>query len=377
MRFSPSRAITNAFSQNKQHRTILFPAATAIVAVASLVVPYIVRTASTSSPPLSASSAMPASPEERKTRLVYGSDDVLFGHIEAQQGTKPFGSFLDAGTGVHSLRWIATLASASGTEDEKEDEKKSITASTMTDFTAVTADETMRKNVQKEVDELGVSDLGNVVIGNWFPPNGNDKVSLSSIDYDEAGNLKLYDTILADYLIGAMDGFSPYAQDQMIDKLAQRLKPGGRLYIVGLQPIPDSYGSKDSPQNVICDVRKARDACILLSGDRCYREYPLDWIQRQIAKTGVLPSGDGNEAVALNLLDSKTFPILYRHTTIVKQINVGRSKLKRFPSQELASEMRKTLDDLERRSKEATDKSPKKRIQLGFDYVCVSLVRPE
>lgn len=280
----------------------------------------------------------------RKQRLVYGTNDALFGHIETQQGQKPFGSFLDAGTGLHSLRWIATLASDDG--------------GSMTEFTAVTADEMMRKNVQKEVDELGMSHLGQVVIGNWFPPDGDDTMSLASIDKDADGNLKQYDTILADYLIGAMDGFSPYTQDQMIEKLAKRLKPGGRLYIVGLQPIPDSFGKADSPQNIICEVRKVRDACILLAGDRCYREYPLDWIERQVTTQA-----------SLELINSIKFPILYRHSTIVKQINVGRRKLPRFPTKGLADEMRAVLDDLEKRSKEATEKEPNKRIQLGFDYV--------
>lgn len=327
----------------------------------------------------------------RKQRLVYGSTDVLFGHIEEQQGSRPFGSFLDAGTGVHSLRWIATLTER--TDNDAEHKRKRVSTSTITDFTAVTADETMRRNCQAEVDKLGISHLGQVVIGNWFPPNGgDDKQSLSRIDKDEDGNTKQYDTILADYLIGAMDGFSPYAQDQMIEKLAKRLKPGGRLYIVGLQPIPDSYGGgddddKNSPQNIICEVRKVRDACILLAGDRCYREYPKDWVERQITKgtasfTGgssdetTTTSSSSNTDLPLALVGSKEFPILYRHTTIVKQINVGRNKLRRFPTKELADEMEKVLDALEQRSYDATEKiQAGKRIQLGFDYV-VTAERP-
>lgn len=45
--------------------------------------------------------------------LVYGCDDLLFGHIEKMELQSPrrgdFGSFLDAGTGSHSLRWIASI----------------------------------------------------------------------------------------------------------------------------------------------------------------------------------------------------------------------------------------------------------------------------
>jgi hypothetical protein len=362
-----SRGASTLLSHRHRNR---FPAAALAAAFASLAATHLVRPASTTTTSKSLFGIMPPVAEAydtasiataRKNRLVYGSDDALFGHIEKQQGSKPFGSFLDAGTGVHSLRWIATLAEE---DDEHAKTQQKTSPSTMTDFTAVTADETMRKNVQREVDSLGMSQLGQVVIGNWFPPNGDDTQSLKSIDLDEEGNLKLYDTILADYLIGAMDGFSPYAQDQMIDKLAKRLKPGGRLYIVGLQPLPDSEGPPDSPQNIICEVRKVRDACILLAGDRCYREYPLDWIERQINAT--LTQTD---KTTLELLHSKKFPILYRHNTIVKQIQVARNKLSRFPTKELTNEMRAVLSDLEKRSKEATAKMPDNRIPLGFDYV--------
>ena len=352
----------------------------------------------------STSSSIAAIAEARKKRLVYGSNDVLFGHIEEKQGSKPFGSFLDAGTGLHSLRWMATLgdiSSSSSDDDEKNENNKDNSNSNsnnkgLTEFIAVTADETMRKNVQREVDQLDINHLGKVVIGNWFPPDNNESQSLRKIDTDiETGKLKLYDTILADYLIGAMDGFSPYTQDQMINKLASRLKPGGRLYIVGLEPIPDSYnsnsknsnGSKNNqpppPQNIICDVRKIRDACILLSGDRCYREYPLQWIVRQITDKQTTNNSDPNsnnngnnnkqqqqQKPLLKLVETQKFPILYRHSTIVKQINVARNKISKFSSKALAKEMSIELDRLEKKSYDATEAISKdKRIQLGFDYV--------
>ena len=275
---------------------------------------------------MASSMSLHTSSASAKSRLVYGSDDALFGSIEKEQGNVPFGNFLDAGTGMHSLRWVATLGGKG-----------------MTKFTAITADKIMQRNVQNEAEALGVSHLGEIVIGNWFGD------APAPIELNEE-----YDTILADYLIGAMDGFSPYKQDQMIGKLVSLLKPGGRLYVVGLQPIPDSAPGE---ANVICKVRQVRDACILLAGQRCYREYPLEWIQRQVE---IHPQ--------LDLMNSSTFPILYRHKTIVKQIEVARSKLPHFPSPELAEEMGKALDDLVAKSKEATDKAGGK-IRLGFDYI--------
>ena len=261
-----------------------------------------------------------------KSRLVFGKDDALFGFIEQQQGERPFGNVLDAGTGMHSLRWIATLGDKG-----------------ITKFSAITADKSMQKNVQNEADALEVSHLGNILIGNWF---GNSPLQLN----------EQYDTILADYLIGAMDGFSPFQQDSMIPKLTKYLKPGGRLYIVGLQPIPDTAPDE---ANIICKVRQVRDACILLAGHRCYREYPVDWIERQIQSNP-----------QLELLTTSTFPILYKHQTILNQINVGRSKFPYFSTPELADSMRKVLNDLEQQSLEATQRVG--RIKLGFDYIVIA-----
>lgn len=281
-----------------------------------------------------------------KNRLVYGKDDALFGCIEKAQGDTPFGRVLDAGTGMHSLRWMATLH-GDGNDDASNTENDGTGGKGMTEFVAITADKTMQKKVQMEADALQMSHLGKVVIGNWF---GN-----SPLNFPEES----FDTILADYLIGAMDGFSPYQQEDMIPKLAKLLRPGGKLYIVGLQPIPDQA---KGDANVICKVRQVRDACILLAGHRCYREFPVEWIHAQI----------NNNVKTLKLKTTTHFPILYRHETIVTQINVGRSKFPLFPSPELAASMKKVLDDLEQQSLQATKRAPGGRIRLGFDYVVVA-----
>jgi hypothetical protein len=332
--------------------------------------------------------------QQKNSRLVFGKDDALFGAIEeiqqqqqSQQDSKQdsirqFGHILDAGTGLHSIRWIATLVGTNNDTGEGTGACTTATATTplVTKFTAITADTTMQRNVQDEVDALGICRKGQVVVGNWFPSTGPGPTaaivgtattqthgSTSSLDLwlDEDG----YDTILADYLIGAMDGFSPYQQDQMIPLLSRYLKPGGRLYIVGLQPLPDKVDASTHPNpadaaaaNIICRVRQVRDACILLAGHRCYREYPLEWIERQI-----------NNESSLELIEpSKQFPILYRYATIQKQIQVARSKLKLFDSSfssELALEMSKTLDQLDAQAKKACDEIPGNKIKLGFDYV--------
>jgi hypothetical protein len=224
------------------------------------------------------------------------------------------------GTCAHSLRWLATLPLDGG-------------------LVAVTADATMQRNCQREIADLGIDQVTTLVQGNWFDET-------NPLDFAE----NEFDVILCDYLIGAMDGFSPYRQDLMIPNLTKYLKPAGRMYIVGLEPIPDDSGS------VISRVRQVRDACILLAGHKCYREYPASWLERQIRHT---PD--------LEYLHRQHFTILYHKSTIVKQINVGRSKLPLLPDY-MRDSMRTLLNDLEGRVDDETEQDTK-RIPLGFDYV--------
>jgi len=311
-------------------------------------------------------------------KFAHPKGDALFGYIEQRHVEKYsssssssddnsndnneekaacFGNFLDAGTGSHSLRWMASilhreqlLANAKSKSNNHPDgiggETTTTTAApliSMKSYTAITADETMRRRVYNEATELGIQTLGDVIIGNW-----NNETLLEN---------QTFDTILVDYLVGAIDGFSPYFQDQIFHRLSPHLALGGRMYIIGLQPIPDSV---DGDGNVFCKITKARDACILLANHRCYREYPLDWIERHVERAG------------MKVLERKKYSIRYDHGTMVRQINVARSKLPLFSSKGLAKEMGGVLDQLEKESLEVTKKRMDGRITLGFDYVVVA-----
>jgi hypothetical protein len=92
--------------------------------------------------------------------------------------------FLDAGTGVHSLLWIQKLNT--------------------TAWSAITADYGMQRSIES-TNGLIVRPQDEVLVGNWMDDNF-------------CANLGQFDTILADYLIGAVDGFSPYAQDVILKR---------------------------------------------------------------------------------------------------------------------------------------------------------------
>jgi hypothetical protein len=71
---------------------------------------------------------------------VYGCDDVLFGHIETMEMQSSrhgdFGSFLDAGTGTHSLRWIASIIARNNSGRLDKSKSKPVFPVTMTTYTA-------------------------------------------------------------------------------------------------------------------------------------------------------------------------------------------------------------------------------------------------
>jgi hypothetical protein len=162
--------------------------------------------------------------------------DILFTTVEKFNNPRPWGRFLDSGTGVHSLEWINGLST--------------------TGWTAVTADKQMKAQIERDA-HFSMRPSDQLAVGNWM-------------DESFTRTLGKYDTILADYLIGAVDGFSPYAQDIILDKLKDHLNPNGRLYIIGMNPIPDHA---PYPAEVVTEVRRARDSCILLAGHRPYRYY--------------------------------------------------------------------------------------------------------
>lgn len=275
------------------------------------------------------------------------------------EGRRHFGRFLDAGTGSESLKWVASLFDKSMIES----------------YTAITADEMMHHRVTAQADELGISNKGRIIIGNWIDGvnKNTGKVSFSSSSSrrkkkngSSNNDVLLYqdeepeqfDTILVDYLIGAMDKFSPYFQDVIFERLNVHLRPGGRLLILGMEPISDE--SDGGVAKITTDIKHVRDACQLLAGERPYKEFPLSWIERTLAKV------DG-----WTVVQRKIFPYKYTFEKLVKQINLGRRRVHKFSSEELKVVMTGVLDELEARSLKITTGLKDGTFMSGFNYVVI------
>jgi hypothetical protein len=211
---------------------------------------------------------------------------ALFSHIEALQGEAPYGRMLDAGTGTRSMRWLMSLDTEA--------------------WTAVTADPAYEAQVRRLVGRR-LRPQDRLLLGNWTDP---DLL---------AG--ERFDTVLADYLLGAVEGFAPFFQTRLFERL--RLLTAGRLYVIGMEPYvverPDDEGGA-----LIWEIGRYRDACLTLAGELHYREYPLDWVSAQLQRSGFRPFG------------ARRFPIRFKANFVNGQIDLCRPHLDRLADRSLA-----------------------------------------
>lgn len=242
--------------------------------------------------------------------------DALFDHIEKLQDSVPWGGVLDAGTGRHSLRWVCSLPTER--------------------WTAVTGEPGQLRTLEREFRRR-MRSQDRLVCGNWSDP--------------QLLHGEVYDVVLADYLLGALERFAPYLQD----RLFERLRPlvGGRLYVVGLEPFPETADTAGG--RLILEVARMRDACILLAGDRCYREYPLEWALRHLERAG------------FSVEDARSFGNVFGRRFIDEQLAVAKKKLPYIQNRELAQELGRAIADL--REQATALLAIHKGFTLGEDYV--------
>jgi len=244
----------------------------------------------------------------------------LYERITALQGSEPWGTVLDAGTGPASMRWLL----AQQTEC----------------WTAVTGSERMAATT---IEQLGLNlrEQDRVVVGNWMDP---------ALLAGES-----YDTVLADYLLGAIDGFAPYWQDRLFARLKPLVRK--RLYIIGLEPyVP--YFPEDPAGRMVAEIGRLRDACLLLGRDRPYREYPLEWVLRNLEQAGYV------------VKDAQRIPIRYGERFINSQLDLSSGILDKLQDRRLALALQQHIAEL--RSQALALAASTGGLRHGHDYVVVA-----
>ena len=175
-----------------------------------------------------------------------GDDQIykwLGTHIEG-------GDMLDAGTGFGSLCWLLRRS------------YESLTAVTATNEGMYGA---------KPLREMTRNRNVSVVIGNW-----RDDGFLSD---------QTYDVVVADYLFGATERYWAYGADELLGRLLDRVRPGGTLLIVGLEPYELVLDRNDKDDRLVLEVEAVGDAAATAAFEPNYRELPERWISERIART--------------------------------------------------------------------------------------------
>ncbi len=241
--------------------------------------------------------------------------DALFDFIARANGPS-WGDVLDSGTGEHSLGWLATLPARS--------------------LTAVTV-ESWRMDGLRALAGAAAREAGHAStpielhLGQWTDPT--------------LLHGRVFDQVLVDYVIGAIDGHAPYFQYDFL----RRLRPhcGGRVYLVGLEP-PPRDGS------VLDEVCRVRDASILLAGHRMYREYPRALVCDWLGQTGY------------RVVDARSFANKLGARFINGQLDVAARKLPLFRDRAVAEAMGAHIEELRGRALDRGEQT------WGEDWVIVA-----
>jgi hypothetical protein len=188
----------------------------------------------------------------------------LFAHVERLHAGRPWGRVLDAGTGAHSLGWIKGLPTDS--------------------WTAISADANTvaaLRPLERPADR--------VLHGVW-----SDHELLAG---------ERFDVVIADYLLGAIDGFTPYVQDRLFERLRPHV--GDRLYAIGLEPWAWTAATPEA--TAFLELVRLRDAAFLAGNVRPYREFPVPWVLRTLERSG------------FTVVDAKAFAIVHSKRTIDRE----------------------------------------------------------
>ncbi|MEM8935646.1 MAG: class I SAM-dependent methyltransferase [Pseudomonadota bacterium] len=217
---------------------------------------------------------------------------ALYRYIEHAQGERPWGTLLDAGTGVNSIAWVAALSTerwtaVTGSGGEADRVRDAI------------------KTKQRAQDQL--------IVGNWADP--------------QFLKGERFDTVIADYLLGAVERFAPYFQPYLFARLRPLTR--GVLYVTGLEPYVPGDRPTNAAARIVWEIGRFRDACQILAGDRPLREYPAPWVVDHVKRAG------------FEVHTVEHFEVGYKTRFVNVQIDMGLRRLDGLTDPTLADALKK------------------------------------
>jgi hypothetical protein len=248
---------------------------------------------------------------------------------DAARGHKRWGHTLDAGSGANSMSWLCGQPTES--------------------VVAVTAAKSMRRKMKSklkypckpvellaEAAKSGQRPAGRpnvLLVGNWFGADDSGKPPLTEHPVYTA---QKFDTVLAEYLLGALEHFAAFNEQKLMDVLAASVVEGGLLLFCGRVPFdypgPAGYKNYSKAEQIVLDTERIRDASMLLSHQREYREFPPWWVVAAIEERG------------LEVVKQKEFRNVANLEYVTQQLQWAAREAKTVPSPALAADLIKHID---------------------------------
>lgn len=247
---------------------------------------------------------------------------ALFRHIEQLHAGADWGSFLDAGTGVNSSLWSTALPTER--------------------WVGITGAASHARQVMEQVGAR-LRPQDRLLVGNWV-----DSTLLKG---------EVFDTVLADYLLGAVEGFSPYFQPHLFNRLMPHV--GRHLYVVGLDPYIVGNAATEAAR-IVREIGRMRDACLLLADETPYREYPAEWV------------ADSLQSAGFTVTHAKRFPNRYREKWVHSQLDMALRRLPKLVDQNLAAALRSRIETL--RARGVALCGEENGLRHGADYIIACTV---
>jgi hypothetical protein len=244
-------------------------------------------------------------------------------------------SVLDASSGKTSLDWIS-----------RELRPKQ--------WTAVTATEQLQSQLTSAGLKMRAGQKDRMVVGSWK--------NESFLQGEQ------FDLVLMDQLLPALERLWPHGQDQIFDRLAAHLAPGGRMYVTGQDPeayphrfkIPGKSGFQAyHAASLLHSVSSLQTACELHAHHRSDRPLPLDWVLSTVKRSPLL-----------EVESAKAFPVVWGAKAFHTKLDACESMLKTIQGIHLINGLKDAIRSL----RDRIDNHPQLALNglcYGVDYLVI------
>ena len=142
-----------------------------------------------------------------------------------------------------------------------------------------------------------------LLVGNWLVGEHGKRPLTEHPSY----TAQKFDTVMAEYLLGALEHFAAFTEQKLMDLLVSSMKEDGLLLFCGRKPYPypgpDGHRSSNysKARQLVLDVERVRDAAMQLSHQREYREFPASWVRDALRQRGLVIAREKSFAGSVDL----------------------------------------------------------------------------